>query len=67
MLVAPIGFDNSTWDPFKDKFLPKKYNTENLEGKAECKVDLQHLGELPANDSSVLVSHACKIANLIVQ
>ncbi|KAI3423137.1 Glyco_transf_5 domain-containing protein [Psidium guajava] len=45
LLIAPSGFDNSTWDPFRDKRLPKNYSADDLEGKTVCKVALQqHVG-----------------------
>ncbi|XP_010023404.2 glycogen synthase isoform X2 [Eucalyptus grandis] len=54
LLIAPSGFDNSIWDPLKDKFLPKNYSADDLEGKAVCKVALQHHVGLP-KDASVAV------------
>ncbi|CAK7339678.1 unnamed protein product [Dovyalis caffra] len=51
LLVTPCGFDNSTWDPSKDKFLPKNYSADDLEGKLICKVSLQqHLGSNQIKD-----------------
>ncbi|KAJ6319544.1 hypothetical protein OIU78_015045 [Salix suchowensis] len=41
LLVSPCGFDNFTWDPSKDKFLPKNYSADDLKGKSICKVALQ--------------------------
>lgn len=60
MLIAPSGFDNSTWDPFQDKFLPKNYSADDLEGKAICKVALQQHVGLPKDASVALVSIAMK-------
>ncbi|XP_057983646.1 probable starch synthase 4, chloroplastic/amyloplastic [Malania oleifera] len=55
LLIAPNGFDDSTWDPSKDKFLPAIYTADDMKGKAICKVALQrHLG-LPEHASTVLV------------
>ncbi|KAF8017560.1 hypothetical protein BT93_H2669 [Corymbia citriodora subsp. variegata] len=55
LLIAPSGFDNSTWDPSQDKFLPKNYSADDLEGKAVCKVALQHHVGLPKDASVALV------------
>ncbi|XP_056173376.1 uncharacterized protein LOC115685240 isoform X2 [Syzygium oleosum] len=55
LLIAPSGFDNSTWDPFQDKFLPKNYSADDLEGKAICKVALQQHVGLPKDASVALV------------
>uniref|UniRef100_A0A7N0USB8 starch synthase n=1 Tax=Kalanchoe fedtschenkoi TaxID=63787 RepID=A0A7N0USB8_KALFE len=41
LFIAPCGFDDSLWDPSKDKFLPVTYTADNLEGKAVCKITLQ--------------------------
>lgn len=55
-MIAPFGFDNSTWDPSKDKLLPQSYSTDDMRGKDVCKVALQqHLG-LRDHTSIVLVS-----------
>ncbi|KAJ6739887.1 UDP-GLYCOSYLTRANSFERASE SUPERFAMILY PROTEIN [Salix purpurea] len=55
LLVSPCGFDNSTWDPSKDKFLPKNYSADDLKGKSICKVALQQQLGLSRNSSTVLV------------
>ncbi|XP_024461576.2 probable starch synthase 4, chloroplastic/amyloplastic isoform X3 [Populus trichocarpa] len=55
LLVSPCGFDNSTWDPSKDKFLPKNYSADDLKGKSICKVALQQQLGLSKNSSTVLV------------
>ncbi|KAJ6288268.1 hypothetical protein OIU76_024285 [Salix suchowensis] len=55
LVVSPCGFDNSTWDPSKDKFLPKNYSADDLEGKSICKVALQQQLGLSRNSSTVLV------------
>ncbi|MBA0707127.1 hypothetical protein Golax_019203, partial [Gossypium laxum] len=54
LLVAPYGFDNSTWDPSTDKFLPVNYSTENMRGKYACKVALQQQAGISAHASSIL-------------
>ncbi|KAA8531495.1 hypothetical protein F0562_006152 [Nyssa sinensis] len=54
LLISPSGFDNSTWDPSMDKFLPQNYSADDMEGKAVCKVALQrHLGL--SQDASITV------------
>ncbi|OMO56382.1 hypothetical protein CCACVL1_26604 [Corchorus capsularis] len=55
LLVAPCGFDNSTWDPSKDKFLPVNYSAENMRGKHACKVALQQQAGLSEHASSIVV------------
>nr|XP_034933008.1 probable starch synthase 4, chloroplastic/amyloplastic isoform X3 [Populus alba] len=59
LLVSPCGFDNSTWDPSKDKFLPKNYSADDLKGKSICKVALQQQLGLSKNSSTVLVGCIC--------
>ncbi len=34
------GIDYTEWNPSRDKFLPKRFDMENLEGKRECKKQL---------------------------
>ncbi|CAB4314403.1 unnamed protein product [Prunus armeniaca] len=52
---APCGFDNSTWDPSTDKFLPQQYSVKDMKGKAVCKAALQqHLG-FSEHASTILV------------
>ncbi|KAL5819915.1 hypothetical protein ACOSQ4_023757 [Xanthoceras sorbifolium] len=55
LLVAPSGFENSTWDPSNDKFLPENYSAEDLKGKTVCKVSLQQQLGLSKNASTILV------------
>ncbi|KAI5438029.1 hypothetical protein KIW84_023952 [Lathyrus oleraceus] len=55
LVVAPYGFEKSTWDPSRDYFLPENFNAENMNGKAVCKVALlQQLG-LSEHSSSILI------------
>jgi len=56
LVVAPYGFESSTWDPSMDKLLPETYSASDLKGKAVCKVSLQQLMGLSENASSILVS-----------
>ncbi|KAL5556653.1 hypothetical protein UlMin_038889 [Ulmus minor] len=55
LVVSPSGYDSSTWDPSKDRFLPKNYSVEDMRGKNACKLALQHYLGLAENDSSVVV------------
>ncbi|XP_004288304.1 PREDICTED: probable starch synthase 4, chloroplastic/amyloplastic [Fragaria vesca subsp. vesca] len=55
LIVSPCGFDNSTWDPSKDNFIPRNFSVEDMEGKTVCKAALQqHLG-LSEHASSILI------------
>lgn len=55
LIVSPCGFDNSTWDPSKDNFIPQKFSVKDMEGKTVCKAVLQqHLG-LPEHASTILI------------
>ncbi|XP_048426539.1 probable starch synthase 4, chloroplastic/amyloplastic isoform X2 [Pyrus x bretschneideri] len=55
VIIAPCGFDNSTWDPSTDNFLPVQYNAKDMKGKTVCKAALQqHLG-LSEHASTFLV------------
>ncbi|KAH1113626.1 hypothetical protein J1N35_007004 [Gossypium stocksii] len=63
LLVAPYGFDNSTWDPSTDKFLPVNYSTENMRGKYACKVALQQQAGISTHASSILVG--CIISEVL--
>jgi starch synthase len=56
LVIAPYGFDNSTWDPSKDNFLPENYRAEDMKGKAVCKVALQQHLALSDSASTILVS-----------
>lgn len=56
LVVAPYGYDNSSWDPSNDKYLPDNYCAQDMKGKTVCKVALlEHLG-FTKDASSVLVS-----------
>lgn len=55
LVIAPYGFDNSTWDPSKDNFLPENYRAEDMKGKAVCKVALQQHLALSDSASTILI------------
>ncbi|CAI9777718.1 unnamed protein product [Fraxinus pennsylvanica] len=59
LLIAPCGFDKSTWDPSLDKFLPQNYNADNVKGKSVCKASLQRHLDLPQQASKILVGCIC--------
>ncbi|XP_030974392.1 glycogen synthase isoform X4 [Quercus lobata] len=62
LVIAPYGFDKSTWDPSKDNFLPENYSAEDMKGKTVCKVALQQHLALSGSASSILVG--CFFAEL---
>lgn len=55
LVIAPCGFESSTWDPSKDNFLPENYSAEDMKGKVVCRVALQQHLALSDNASAVLV------------
>ncbi|KAL8472779.1 hypothetical protein ACS0TY_029847 [Phlomoides rotata] len=55
MVIAPSGFDKSTWDPSFDNFLPQSYNADDMTGKSVCKVALQRRLGLHEKASKILV------------
>ncbi|XP_050205429.1 probable starch synthase 4, chloroplastic/amyloplastic [Mercurialis annua] len=62
LVVTPYGFDKSTWDPSKDRFLPENYSEDDMKGKSVCKGALQQYVGLSKNTSAVLVG--CIISEL---
>lgn len=55
LLVAPYGFNSSSWDPEKDKSLPENYSADDMKGKAVCKIALQQKLGLVKNSSIITV------------
>ncbi|RWR77895.1 putative starch synthase 4, chloroplastic/amyloplastic isoform X1 [Cinnamomum micranthum f. kanehirae] len=55
LLVTPYGFDDTVWDPSKDKFLPAKYSVDDTNGKAVCKAALRKQLGFSGNGSSIVV------------
>ncbi|KAJ4833324.1 hypothetical protein Tsubulata_000539 [Turnera subulata] len=66
LIITPIGFDNSIWDPSKDRFLPENYSADDMEGKAVCKVALQQQLGLTEKYSTLLVSIGYRMLNLLL-
>ncbi len=44
------GMDYGEWDPSTDKYLVKNFDADDMDGKAECKADVQKLMGLPVDD-----------------
>lgn len=55
LVIAPFGYDDSTWDPSRDKFLPIGYSAGDMRGKSVSKIALQQQLGLPGDIPSVLV------------
>ncbi|PWA67617.1 starch synthase, catalytic domain-containing protein [Artemisia annua] len=55
VVISPFGYNDSVWDPSRDKFLPRLYNADDTRGKSVAKVALQQQTNLPGDIASVLV------------
>ncbi|KZV35636.1 starch synthase V precursor [Dorcoceras hygrometricum] len=55
LVIAPFGFEKSTWDPSRDSFLPQSYSVDNMQGKSVCKTTLQQHLDLSQGTSEILV------------
>ncbi|KAK4416389.1 putative starch synthase 4, chloroplastic/amyloplastic [Sesamum alatum] len=55
LVIAPHGYDKSTWDPSCDNILPQSYSADDMKGKSVCKVVLQRHLDLPEGASKILV------------
>ncbi|KAG8384202.1 hypothetical protein BUALT_Bualt04G0093500 [Buddleja alternifolia] len=55
LVIAPHGFDKSTWDPSCDNFLPQSYSAHDMTGKSVCKLSLQRHLDLPEGASEIIV------------
>lgn len=55
LMIAPFGFEISTWDPSRDNFLPQIYSVDNMQGKSVCKVTLQRHLDLSEGTSEILI------------
>ncbi|GJZ81228.1 hypothetical protein Tco_0646222 [Tanacetum coccineum] len=60
VVISPFGYDDSVWDPSRDKFLPRFYSENDTRGKSITKAALQQHIHLPADIASVIVS-GCKV------
>ena len=56
------GVDYSVWNPSVDKFIAKKYDGNDLKGKAECKKDLAGSFEIKYNASRPLIAMITRLA-----
>jgi len=57
------GIDYQDWNPETDQFLPARYTTENMAGKAACKKALQHAFGLPEDPSLPLIATISRLAD----
>ncbi|MHC4712064.1 MAG: glycogen synthase GlgA [Planctomycetota bacterium] len=57
------GIDYSTWNPEKDKLIPKRYSADNLSGKAACKKALQKEAGLTPAGGVPLVGVISRLAD----
>lgn len=55
VVISPFGYNDSVWDPSRDKVFPHSYNTDDMRGKSVAKVALQQQANLPGDIASVLV------------
>jgi starch synthase len=49
------GIDTDEWNPAADRFLPTRFDSDHLEGKAKCKAALQKEAGLAARDDIPLL------------
>ena len=57
------GCDLETWNPKKDKLLPKNFDTKDLSGKAVCKAELQKRMGLPVKPDVPLIGIVTRLAD----
>ena len=57
------GCDLDTWNPKKDKLLPKNYDIKDLSGKAICKEELQKRMGLPVKPDVPLIGIVTRLAD----
>lgn len=55
LVIAPFGFDKTTWDPTSDNSLAQSYSADDMKGKTMCKVALQQTLDLKEGASKILV------------
>jgi starch synthase len=51
------------WNPAEDPRLAANYDPDNLEGKAACKEDLQHIADLPVRPDVPLLSMVSRLSS----
>ncbi len=56
------GVDYSEWNPATDPYIARRYDIDGMEGKAECKKDLQERFGLPAEAKTPLVGFVGRFA-----
>ncbi len=56
------GIDYDEWSPDRDKYIVKNYDIDSMEGKDECKRDLQNIFALPVDDSKPLIGFVGRFA-----
>ena len=56
------GCDLETWNPKKDKLLPKNFDAKDLSGKAVCKAELQKRMGLPVKPDVPLIGIVTRLA-----
>ena len=56
------GCDLETWNPKKDKLLPKNFDAKDLSGKAICKAELQKRMGLPVDPDIPLIGIVTRLA-----
>ncbi len=56
------GCDLETWNPKKDKLLPKNFDYKDLSGKAVCKAELQKRMGLPVDPNVPLIGIVTRLA-----
>ena len=56
------GCDLETWNPKKDKLLPKNFDSKDLSGKAVCKAELQKRMGLPVKPDVPLIGIVTRLA-----
>lgn len=57
------GIDQAAWDPATDRQLPATYSSEDLAGKAACKVALQRLFGLPLAPRTPLFAMSARMVH----
>ena len=56
------GIDTNEWNPKTDPLIPKNFDSENLNGKAECKIELQKQFLLQVNETIPIFGFVGRLA-----